>query len=191
LSTAPCTIGTEVRRAWVSREISSWPARPARGCASARRATALCGAPCRASCRARRRPMRSTPPSRSVTGRSAPCSRTSARTSPIRRSRSPVGAAIRLVKGAYKEPADRAFPRKKDVDENYFALAEQLLAGEARAAGVRAALATHDLALIRRIIEHAESSQLGKSSVEFQMLYGIQPEMQRRLARDGWQTIVL
>src|SRR5439155_854772 len=113
------------------------------------------------------------------------------RTAEDLRSLIPLGAAIRLVKGAYKEPADRAFPRKKDVDENYFALAEQLLAGEARAAGVRAALATHDLALIRRIIEHAESSQLGKSSVEFQMLYGIQPEMQWRLAREGWKVIAL
>ena len=73
------------------------------------------------------------------------------RTAEDLRSLIPLGAAIRLVKGAYKEPADRAFPRKKDVDENYFALAERLLADEARAAGVRAAMATHDLALIRRI----------------------------------------
>src|SRR5439155_21552955 len=103
----------------------------------------------------------------------------------------PLGPAIRLVKGAYKEPPDRAFPRKKDVDENYFALAERLLADDARAAGVRAAMATHDLALIRRIIEHAESSKLGKSSFEFQMLYGIQREAQWQLAREGWKSMVL
>jgi proline dehydrogenase len=113
------------------------------------------------------------------------------RTAEDLRSLIPLGAAIRLVKGAYKEPADRAFPRKKDVDENYFALAERLLAREARAAGVRAAMATHDLALIRRIVEHAESSKLGKSSLEFQMLYGIQREAQWQLAREGWKTIVL
>ena len=113
------------------------------------------------------------------------------RTAEDLRSLIPLGAAIRLVKGAYKEPADRAFPRKKDVDENYFALAERLLADEARARGVRAAMATHDLALIRRIIEHAESRNLGKSSCEFQMLYGIQREAQWQLAREGWKTIVL
>ena len=113
------------------------------------------------------------------------------RTAEDLRSLIPLGAAIRLVKGAYKEPADRAFPRKKDVDENYFALAERLLAREARAAGVRAAIATHDLALIRRIVEHAQSKKLGKSSLEFQMLYGIQREAQWQLAREGWKTIVL
>jgi len=113
------------------------------------------------------------------------------RTAEDLRSLVPLGAAIRLVKGAYKEPADRAFPRKKDVDENYFALAERLLADEARAAGVRAAMATHDLALIRRIIEHAESRNLGKSSCEFQMLYGIQREAQWQLAREGWKSMVL
>ena len=113
------------------------------------------------------------------------------RTAEDLRSLIPLGAAIRLVKGAYKEPADRAFPRKKDVDENYFALAERLLADEARAAGVRAAMATHDLALIRRIIEHAESRTLGKSSCEFQMLYGIQREAQWQLAREGWKSMVL
>ena len=113
------------------------------------------------------------------------------RTAEDLRSLVPLGAAIRLVKGAYKEPADRAFPRKKDVDENYFALAERLLADEARTRGVRAAMATHDLALIRRIIEHAESRTLGKSSCEFQMLYGIQREAQWQLAREGWKSMVL
>src|SRR5437762_13026794 len=103
----------------------------------------------------------------------------------------PLGAAIRLVKGAYKEPPNVAFPRKKDVDENYFALARQLLSDEARAAGVRAAMATHDLALIRRITDYVESNKLGMSAIEFQMLYGIQREEQRRLAREGWKSIVL
>jgi len=103
----------------------------------------------------------------------------------------PAGAAIRLVKGAYKEPPNVAFPRKKDVDENYFALARQLLSDEARAAGVRAAMATHDLELIRRITDYVASNKLGMSAIEFQMLYGIQREEQRRLAREGWKSIVL
>ena len=103
----------------------------------------------------------------------------------------PLGAAIRLVKGAYREPADRAFPRKRDVDENFFALTQQLLSDEARRAGVRAGIATHDLRLIRRIEDYAKWRNLGKECLEFQMLYGIQRAEQLRLVRDGWKTLVL
>jgi proline dehydrogenase len=103
----------------------------------------------------------------------------------------PLGAAIRLVKGAYREPADRAFPRKRDVDENFFALTQQLLSGEARRAGVRAGIATHDLRLIRRIEDYAKSHNLGKESLEFQLLYGIQRAEQLRLVGEGWRTLVL
>lgn len=98
---------------------------------------------------------------------------------------------IRLVKGAYREPPDKAFPRKQDVDENYFKLAKQLLGEEARSRGVRAAMATHDQNLIRRIEEFAASSGISKDKVEFQMLYGIQRSEQQRLARDGYRSIVL
>ena len=103
----------------------------------------------------------------------------------------PLSPAIRLVKGAYQESPQVAFPHKKDVDENYFVLAQQMLAEDARASGLRAAFATHDRPLIRRIIDYAESQQLGKESLEFQMLYGIQREEQSRLAREGWKSIVL
>ena len=103
----------------------------------------------------------------------------------------PMGSAVRLVKGAYQESSAIAFPRKSDVDENYFKLAQQLLSEQARSRGVRAAFATHDVKLIRRIIGYAESKRLGKSSFEFQMLYGIQREEQLRLAREGWKSIVL
>ena len=103
----------------------------------------------------------------------------------------PLGPAVRLVKGAYKEPPDRAFPRKKDVDENFFALSQRLLSEEACGYGVRAAIATHDVQLIRRIIAHAESRGLAKTSYEFQMLYGIQRDEQLRLAREGFRSIVL
>lgn len=98
---------------------------------------------------------------------------------------------IRLVKGAYREPPDRAFPRKQDVDENYFKLATRLLGEEARTRGVRAALATHDRDLIRRIEEFAASSAISKDKLEFQMLYGIQRGEQQRLAREGYRSIVL
>ena len=103
----------------------------------------------------------------------------------------PLSPAIRLVKGAYKEPPEIAYPRKKDVDENYFALASTLMGEEARKAGLRAAIATHDRNLIRRIADHARSLGLPKNAIEFQMLYGIQREEQLRLAREGWRSIVL
>lgn len=103
----------------------------------------------------------------------------------------PLGPAIRLVKGAYKEPPKIAFPHKKDVDENYFAIAKQMLSEDARSRGMRAAFATHDCKLIRRIVEYAEALKLGKDGFEFQMLYGIQREEQNRLAREGWKSIVL
>ena len=103
----------------------------------------------------------------------------------------PLGAAIRLVKGAYKEPRELAFPRMKDVDENFFALSKQLLSDEARSAGVRAGIATHDPKLIRRVIEFGESAGLGKQALEFQMLYGIRRAEQERLAREGWKLMVL
>jgi len=101
------------------------------------------------------------------------------------------GFAIRLVKGAYMEAPGVAFPRKSDVDENYFKLARQLLSDPARSLGIRTAFATHDINLIRRIIGYAESEKLSTSSFEFQMLYGIQREEQLRLAREGWKSIVL
>jgi len=103
----------------------------------------------------------------------------------------PMGAAIRLVKGAYLEPPSVAIPRKSDVDAAFFALAQKMLTDDARAAGVRAAFATHDRKLIRQITEYAQSRGLAKSCLEFQMLYGIQTEEQRRLAREGWKSVVL
>jgi proline dehydrogenase len=103
----------------------------------------------------------------------------------------PVGAAIRLVKGAYMEPRDRAFPRKKDVDENFFDLSKRLLGPEARAAGVETAIATHDLKLIRRIKDLAQALGLSKDSFQFQMLYGIQRAEQLRLAQEGWRSTAL
>ena len=103
----------------------------------------------------------------------------------------PLGGAIRLVKGAYNEPASIAYARKKDVDENFYRLAVQMLSPDARRAGVRAAFGTHDRALIVRIQRLAESLSLPKSRLEFQMLYGIQRQEQARLAREGRRSIVL
>jgi proline dehydrogenase len=103
----------------------------------------------------------------------------------------PMGSAIRLVKGAYLEPAKVAFPRKEDVDENYFALASKLLSKEARNAGVRTVIATHDLSLIHRVEALARAENLTAADFQFVMLYGIQRAEQLRLARDGWRSGVL
>jgi proline dehydrogenase len=103
----------------------------------------------------------------------------------------PKGGAVRLVKGAYNEPPSIAYARKKDVDENFYRLAAQMLSREARRAGMRAAFATHDGALIARIQQLAESPGLSKNALEFQMLYGIQRNEQLRLAREGWRSAVL
>jgi proline dehydrogenase len=103
----------------------------------------------------------------------------------------PMGGGIRLVKGAYREPPEVAYPRKKDVDENYFRLTQQLLSPEARRSGIRAAFATHDVGLILRIQRAAEDASLTPSQVEFELLYGIQRAEQIRLAQAGYQVRVL
>ena len=103
----------------------------------------------------------------------------------------PLGGGLRLVKGAYREPPDKAFPKKRDVDAHYFALARRLLGPEARRAGVRTIFGTHDSALIRRIEDAARAAGLKPRDVEFQMLYGIQRNEQSRLAAQGYRFRVL
>jgi proline dehydrogenase len=98
------------------------------------------------------------------------------------------GAAVRLVKGAYDEPAEIAFARKADADENYFELAKTLLGEDARRKGVRAAMGTHDRELIVRICEWAAAQGIAKDELEFQMLYGIQSAEGLRLAREGYRS---
>ena len=102
-----------------------------------------------------------------------------------------MGAAVRLVKGAYSEPPAIAFPKKSDVDANYFRLAQMLLGPESRRAGVRAVIATHDRKLIARIVAWAAAQGIAKEHLEFAMLYGIQRAEQRRLAREGFRSGVL
>jgi proline dehydrogenase len=103
----------------------------------------------------------------------------------------PLGPAIRLVKGAYMEPASIAFPRKRDVDENFFDLTKRLLSDEARRVSLRAAIATHDVTLIHRTQQLVTSMGIAKDSFEFEMLYGIQRAEQYRLAQEGWRSTVL
>ena len=103
----------------------------------------------------------------------------------------PMRPAIRLVKGAYKEPPEIAYPKKADVDENYYALGQIMMTAQAAGTCLRAAFGTHDVQLIRRLAEHAAKASLAKSAFEVQMLYGIQREEQERLAREGYRSVVL
>jgi len=103
----------------------------------------------------------------------------------------PLGPAVRLVKGAYREPATVALPRKRDVDVNFFRLTSRLFSPLARKYGVHAAIATHDRTLIARIEALAREQSLPRTAFEFQMLFGIQRQEQLRLAQAGWRSTVL
>ncbi|HUQ86883.1 MAG TPA: proline dehydrogenase family protein [Vicinamibacterales bacterium] len=101
------------------------------------------------------------------------------------------GIGVRLVKGAYNEPAAVAFPKKSDVDANYYALAQTMLGAAARASGSRAVFGTHDLELIQSIRRHAQTTGVTPADFEIHMLYGIQKAAQLRLSQDGTQVRVL
>jgi proline dehydrogenase len=103
----------------------------------------------------------------------------------------PMGAAIRLTKGAYAEPQTVAFPSKADVDANFVRLSERMLEPDAVRSGARIAIATHDRAIIRRIQESAAARGVAREAYEFEMLYGIQSAEQTRLAAEGYRVRVL
>jgi proline dehydrogenase len=103
----------------------------------------------------------------------------------------PLGASVRLVKGAYKEPPEIAFPKKEDVDRNYVSLAQEMLRAHAAGRCPRAAFGTHDVGLIGRLAELVKEEGLGSTALEVQMLYGIQRAEQERLAQRGCRSIVL
>ena len=95
----------------------------------------------------------------------------------------PLGAAIRLVKGAYLEPPEVAFPAKRDVDENFYRVACRLLQPDARSRpGAILHIATHDVALSDRLLAFIDREKVPTSAYNFAMLYGIQRAQQRRLA---------
>ena len=102
----------------------------------------------------------------------------------------PLAPWIRLVKGAYNEPAEVAFPSKRDVDENYFKLAGRLL-DEAVRQRARPIFGTHDETMMARIQQAARAKRADSRAYEFHMLYGIREGVQRRLARDGHVVKVL
>jgi proline dehydrogenase len=89
---------------------------------------------------------------------------------------------VRLVKGAYLEPPELAFPDKAHVDANYLALAKQLLSE-----GEYPAIATHDERMIEAVERFVSEKGIGRDRFEFQMLYGIRRDLQRRLVKQGYR----
>ena len=94
-----------------------------------------------------------------------------------------LGSAIRLVKGAYLEPASIAFPRKQDVDENYFKLAIRMLQADNTKRGALLHIATHDIGLQERLLKVISDRKVPVDRYEFAMLYGIQSARQHLFAR--------
>jgi proline dehydrogenase len=95
------------------------------------------------------------------------------------------GCRIRLCKGAYKESPEVAFERKADVDANYVRLMRMLLPS-----GFYHGIATHDPKMIGATIRCAAEKRISKEDFEFQMLYGVRVDLQKRLVRDGYRVRV-
>jgi proline dehydrogenase len=96
-----------------------------------------------------------------------------------------LGVRVRLCKGAYQEPAEIAFPDKRDVDANYVACMERLLDH-----GNYPGLATHDERLITHAKAYAKGRGIDPSRFEFQMLYGVRRDLQRDLRSAGYNLRV-
>jgi len=95
------------------------------------------------------------------------------------------GIRVRLCKGAYKEPAEVAFPSKADVDANYVKLSGMLLESP-----IYHGLATHDEAMIIAAKAFATRHKIDPSHFEFQMLYGVRRDLQRKLIQEGYNVRV-
>jgi proline dehydrogenase len=91
------------------------------------------------------------------------------------------GIRIRLCKGAYKEPPEIAFPQKSEVDANYVKLAERMMTS-----GVFCGIATHDEAIVEKLLAFVRERSVPKNAFEFQMLYGIRRDLQRKLVKHGF-----
>jgi proline dehydrogenase len=95
------------------------------------------------------------------------------------------GIRIRLCKGAYNEPADRAFPAKSDVDANYVRLMKIMVTSP-----VFCGIATHDEAIIDELLRFVDQQRVDRAAFEFQMLYGIRRDLQRKLVAQGFRVRV-
>jgi proline dehydrogenase len=95
------------------------------------------------------------------------------------------GIRIRLCKGAYQEPADKAFPAKAQVDENFIRLAEILVDS-----GIFHGIATHDEKMVEATRAFVRTQGIPPSAFEFQMLYGVRRDLQRALVEAGYRVRV-
>ena len=102
-----------------------------------------------------------------------------------------LGASVRLVKGAYDEPPEVAYPDKADVDANFAALGQTLMTHAARTGAPAPVLGTHDIRLVRRLQQVAVDAGLDPQACEVHMLYGIRTAEQEQLLRDGYAVRVL
>lgn len=100
------------------------------------------------------------------------------------------GGSVRLVKGAYDEPADRAWRRTSEVDASFARLTELCFSEEARSAGFYPALGTHDRALVEHAKSVARERGFSKDTFEFQALLGVRRDLTRALAREGYRVRV-
>lgn len=108
------------------------------------------------------------------------------------------GGRVRLCKGAYREPSDKAYPRKADVDASFVRLAQALLDQAQRCPPLSSdgrvpalpALATHDAKMIEAAKAYASEKGVPREFFEFQMLHGIRRDLQEQLARDGYAVRV-
>ena len=97
----------------------------------------------------------------------------------------PLEPNLRLVKGAYLEAPSVAYPKKSDVDAAYVRLLERMLLE-----GGHTAVATHDSALVQHTIRFAADHGIDRDRFEFQMLYGVRPQLQLDLVRRGYKVLV-
>jgi proline dehydrogenase len=97
------------------------------------------------------------------------------------------GIRIRLCKGAYLEPPEIAFAKKADVDSHYLKLAHQLLDATQTQPNYFPAIATHDERIIDRLERFVTNSGVSRDGFEFQMLYGIRRDLQKRLIAEGYR----
>ena len=96
-----------------------------------------------------------------------------------------LGARVRLCKGAYAEPPEVAFQDRDEVDRSFVELMQRLLAE-----GAYPAIATHDEEMVEATLRFAGERGIRPDAFEFQMLYGVRRDLQRRLVRDGWRVRV-
>jgi len=96
------------------------------------------------------------------------------------------GIRIRLCKGAYKEGPEIAFPAKSDVDANYVKLMKRMVTFSNNGNGVFCGIATHDEAIVEQMRTFVRENKIDKRAFEFQMLYGVRRDLQRKLVADGY-----